>query len=114
MNIHIEKTEDKLNAVLTLSGDIKVQHASELCSVLNEAANEEIDTAVNVSGIESVDMTFFQLMCSAHRTFSAKDRQFILTDGKNSLLKKGAAAGFVRHKGCSRDKYGTCAMVMEN
>ncbi|MCD8554473.1 STAS domain-containing protein [Seleniivibrio sp.] len=114
MNIHIEKTEDRQNAILTLSGDITVQHASELCSLLKEAVNEEMDTALNVSGIEDVDMTFFQLMCSAHRSFTAKGKQFILSTGKNGLLKKGAATGFVRHKGCSRDKFGTCTMVMES
>jgi ABC-type transporter Mla MlaB component len=114
MNIHLGRTEDTENAILSLSGDMTVEHASELCSALKEAAEQQMDVDVQIGEIDSVDMTFFQLMCSAHRTFSANNRQFVLKQGKNSLLTKGAASGFVRHKGCSRDKFHTCAMVMEN
>ena len=114
MDIHLNRTEDAGNAVMTLSGDMTVEHASELCSALKEVAEQHVDVEVQVGGIDNVDMTFFQLMCSAHRTFTANDRQFVLKQGKNSLLTKGAASGFVRHKGCSRDKFHTCAMVMEN
>ena len=114
MNIQLDKTENTGNAVMTLSGDMTVEHAAELCSALKEAAEQQLDVDVQVEEIESFDMTFFQLMCSAHRTFTANDRQFVLKQGKNSLLSKGAASGFIRHKGCSRDKFHTCTMVMEN
>jgi anti-anti-sigma factor len=114
MNMHIDKQNDSKNAVITLSGDITVEHASELCSALREVANDEMNAVVQVGGVEKVDMTFFQLMCSAHRTFTSKNVHFVLKEGKNNLLKKGAGTGFLRHKGCSRDKFSTCAMVMEN
>jgi ABC-type transporter Mla MlaB component len=113
MNIQICKESETKTAVITLSGEITVEDASELCSALKEIANEEMDTTVEVEGVERADVTFFQLICSAHRTFTAKNKQFIIKTGKNDLLAKGSESGFVRHKGCTRDKFCTCAMVME-
>jgi len=114
MNIHLDRTENTQNAILTLSGDMTVEHAAKLCSALKEAAEDQLDVDVQIGETGSVDMTFFQLMCSAHRTFTLQGKRFVLKQGKNDILAKGAASGFVRHKGCSRDKFHTCAMVMEN
>ena len=113
MNISVNIANDGQKAKLSVSGSLTVQYASNLLDTLRDiaAANQNLD--VEVGEVDSVDMTFFQLMCSAHRTFSAADKHFLLKQGKNNLLKKGAASGFLRHKGCSRDKFGTCAMVME-
>ncbi|WP_277656621.1 STAS domain-containing protein [Seleniivibrio woodruffii] len=99
---------------LTVSGSLTVEYASELLENLKNINANGTDLHLEIGEVDSVDMTFFQLMCSAHRTFTDGDRKFIVTGRKNELLERGAKTGFRRHKGCSKDKFGTCAMVMEN
>jgi len=112
MNLHFSGEEAVPK--LTVSGSLTVEYASGLLENLKSIHGSGTDLHVEIGEVDSVDMTFFQLMCSAHRTFTGTDKHFILTGRKNELLKIGAKTGFLRHKGCSKDKFGTCTMVMES
>lgn len=105
--------KDTDTTVVKVSGDMTVLNVADLYAKLNELAGCTGGVTVELSGLGDVDMTFFQLLCSAHRTFTAQDRQFCVTGDRAALFNNREYTGFIRHKGCSRDRFNNCVLVKE-
>ncbi|MGE4319515.1 MAG: STAS domain-containing protein [Deferribacterales bacterium] len=107
------EVENQEKVVIKVEGDMTVQHTGELHRILLAYLEQNKDVEIEFGDIEDADMTFMQLLCSAHRTFNAKDRHLTVSGKKNDLLNMKKLAGFVRHRGCSRDKFMNCILVKE-
>lgn len=108
-----DENDDAEKISLQVTGDMTVQHTGELHRKLLEFLERGKDVELKLGEIENADITFLQLLCSAHRTYLSKDKMLTVTGKRNELLEMKKLSGFVRHKGCSRDKFTNCILVKE-
>jgi len=97
---------------LVLAGSLTVENASAIKDILKKTLKEEDVVFVSVDADALVDISFLQLLCSAHRTAAKLGKPFVLRHkpaGGFSLAVINA--GYVRKRGCARDKDGTCLWV---
>ena len=113
MSAHVEVADKK--SVITLDGDLTLGHAGEIKRALEQALNGSDAVLVKFGSVKSVDLAALQLLCSAHRT--ATGRQKTLTcvgsppDGYWKFMDE---AGYARTTGCSLDSTNTCIWVKRN
>ncbi len=79
---------------LTLSGDFTVQHADQLRTALHAALLDAQELDLDISGVESVDVTFFQLLESLFKTAGTVGKAVAVSgDISQSVLKIAAELG---------------------
>lgn len=105
-------TESYDGGELVLGGSLTIENASTLRTTFIKALMKEDDLSVCIDADAIVDVSSLQLLCSAHRTALklGKSITLRLLDKANFL---GAVdnAGYIRRRGCARDKDGTCLLV---
>jgi len=62
------KLEEGGTGKLILDGDMTVQRAGELKTALIEALDKATSVVIDMEHITDADLSFLQLLCSAHRT----------------------------------------------
>ena len=106
-DIQRERSKDKEQ--VNISGDLTVHHASALKAVLLEAMQNAKAVVFAVDQVTGLDVSFPQLVCSAHRSAAALGTELTITgleqDPLAQLLLK---AGFMRHTGCAESTRKTC------
>jgi anti-anti-sigma factor len=65
--------------LLRLSGEININMAVEFKKILLDAMGSVREVLVDVENVTDADLTCFQLLCSAHRTFLKINKKLILT-----------------------------------
>jgi ABC-type transporter Mla MlaB component len=94
---------------LAMSGALTVVNAVEILKRVRDALAQTDDLLVTVDEDSEVDVSFLQILCSAHRTAAAQNKCFKLNIKKTRAFEGAArAAGYIRRKGCSRDRDGSC------
>jgi hypothetical protein len=90
-----------------------VIHAEELKKAMQEAFGRPSQNIVlSLGTVSEADLSFFQIICSAHRTAMAEGRTFSVQNfNQDGLMRAHALCGFVRRSGCSQDKTGTCVLM---
>ena len=97
---------------LALKGEMTIQHAASLKTMLLKAA-EDGGLALDCSSVTEIDVAGLQLLCSAHRTFTKWGKGFSLAGEKPAPFKQTVReSGYAREKGCSLDRDGSCVWVM--
>lgn len=109
------KEDDKDTRTLRFSGDLVIQHAEELKSVLIESIAEKNNILIDISLVAQADISCMQLLCSAHKTsiFQGKSLKFIGTSSE-AFSQNVKRAGFSRTKGCIHDNGSQCLWLKEN
>jgi anti-anti-sigma regulatory factor len=98
MDCAAEQTETK---TLTLDGECTLDRAVELKAVLLEALKDGGDLLLNLEKVTAVDLSFLQLLCSAHRAALNNGNGFALCPSPSTALIEAAeSAGFFRNMGC--------------
>lgn len=98
--------EHGATAVLKLTGPATVQQAQKIHAALLEIVGKAQHLTLNVSGVTGADLTFLQLMCSAHRRLQRSGGVITLAGPVSEGLRQAIiSAGFV---GCAggNDKSG--------
>jgi len=86
---------------LQLEGDLTIERAAELLEVCRQALDASDRIAVEFNEVGAVDLCCLQLLCSAHRTAVAQDKQFFFAGNRPAFLSEaGAMAGFIRKRKC--------------
>jgi hypothetical protein len=99
------------NATIEIKESMTVADIAALHSrICQYAASTESLTVVIESGAE-LDMTFFQLVCTAHRYMTANGREFNVCGDHDLFFERSEALGFTRHKGCIHDRNKSCIRV---
>jgi anti-anti-sigma regulatory factor len=95
--------------LIELGGDLSIVRAGELKQIISEALNEGEHVVLECSECTDMDLSFLQLLCSAHRTV-LKSNSFLKLGNtlEEYLLKKVGEAGYFRDKGCALDKNNDC------
>jgi hypothetical protein len=105
-------TESEKGGELFFGGALTIENASEIRSRLIKTLIREDEVVVSIDPDASVDVSFLQLLCSAHVTASKLGKSLALgrSDAGNFLIAV-ENAGYIRKKGCARDANKTCIWV---
>lgn len=95
---------------IVIHGDCLVSRASELHQLLLQHLNEDNDrVGVDMSTTGRCDLSFFQLICAATRSFSKKNKKLSLrTHLPDSLKKQFQQIGLT--SACSACRYTDCLL----
>jgi hypothetical protein len=92
---------------LTFGGSLTIENASALRKKLISALIKADTLKVFIDADASVDVSFLQLLCSAHRTASNLGKVFAFgREATGNFLTAVNGAGFFRSRGCAMVK--TC------
>ncbi|KAF0215130.1 MAG: sulfate transporter/antisigma-factor antagonist [Geobacteraceae bacterium] len=98
--------------VLSVSGEMTIQHANEIKSALLAAFAEAEHLSLDLGKVTEFDLAGMQLICSAHRAAYTTKKEFTVTGTGSEVFKAAAlAAGLPRHIGCAEDVNKTCIWV---
>ncbi len=110
MNCHfLQSTE---SGILTITGEMGIEQASELKSSLAQALEQSPRIEVDLSGVESVHLCCLQLLCTAHKNAVQSGKMLELRNAGTEFRKGALDAGFIRHTGCL-DECGTVCFWLE-
>lgn len=98
--------------VLKVGGELTIPYAGEFRGALLDAFDAAGRVVVSLEGVSGADITGLQLLCAAHRTACAREKEFRV-EGLTSPVVAAAAglAGFPRHVGCAVDVGKTCIWI---
>lgn len=107
MNPEIAEFND--HEIIKLVGELTIEHSEELREILKDGLDREERLSLSFSKVTDIDLSFLQLICSAHRTALQANKIFrIDKQGSEILMTAIKDAGFVREEGCSLDLSKSC------
>ena len=94
---------------LTLTGSLTVDRAEELRSMLLENRKKVQHVVVKPLDVDAVDLTCFQILCSAHRLFAEEKKELSLSSEMDEVFQEMIRrSGFTRVKACGLDLDSKC------
>lgn len=110
--MHSDMVRSAEECVVKLRGDLTVEHAHEMKSVFLEALQSNERVVVELEGITDVDLSFLQLLCSAHRTSMRLNKSLTLLSEQSDIFRQAVRdAGFSRILGCHEDPQKACLWI---
>ena len=107
MTFQFERSGKK--GILTLTGSLTIDRADELRSILLESRNKVQQMVVKLKDVSAVDLTCFQVLCSAHRLFVAEKKRLSLSPESDEVFQEMMQrSGFTRIKACGQDLNSEC------
>ncbi len=95
-----------------MSGALTIDNAAAIRARLIDIFKKTDRIAVSINEESEIDVSFLQLLCSAHRTAMESEKSFVLDGAKSkSLIHVAEEAGYARKTGCSFDKNGNCLLI---
>lgn len=112
-SLKISTTKTGKEGFLSLKGDLTMEYACDIQKILLEAIDAVDSLHIGIDTARSIDVSFLQLLCAAHRECFLLEKQ-IRIDGDigasmESLLER---AGYSRRHGCLADVKKSC--LLEN
>jgi anti-anti-sigma factor len=106
---------EKKVAALALSGEMTIQRIAEIKKQLSEILAETNELALDLKDVNRADLTFLQLLCSAHRTAQSSGKKIHCSEVSEAVDQAISDAGFVRdNMGCGQDCTDSCLWMEEN
>ena len=114
MTFFREKDDDERGR-LVLEGELTLEHVRQLHEELRSSMENVRKLDVDISGVVEADLSFLQLLCSAHRTAvkTGKTLNFV-KDIPESVRQVMENNGYSRQNSCSLDVGKTCLWTKEN
>jgi anti-anti-sigma regulatory factor len=110
--LKIDIRQDGTKGVIDVEGELIVQSAGEFRDAMARALRTFDEVYVNVERVTTVDVSCFQLLCSAHRT-AVRNKKSLSCSGNlpEEFRKSAMAAGYIRNSGCAFDCSNVCMWV---
>jgi anti-anti-sigma regulatory factor len=94
---------------LSLEGSLTIARVGELKMALLEGCKKVDHVTVCLGQVSEVDLTFFQVLCSAHRLFDAENKTLSITNGtEGEYWQMVERLGFKRMNACALDLKSEC------
>ncbi len=94
---------------IKLTGNLTIDHAVEVASILADSLNRCDHLHLFFEDVTAVDISFLQLLCSAHRTAVKSNKTLALASQRPEPLKQAMmAAGFICEEGCIFSRQQSC------
>lgn len=98
--------------ILRLSGDLLIQGAGELKSMLLEALTGTNDLEIDVSSVTEADISCLQLLCATHKAGMKLGKNVSFGNTRSAaFMDTMREAYFLRHTGCSLDTKKQCPWI---
>jgi anti-anti-sigma regulatory factor len=108
-SLKVTNTETGKEGFLSLMGDMTLAEAQEIKKALLEAVVEVDTLYIDLKEIESVDISFLQLLCASHRECFLSKKQIFLQGGVSNIMEKLLErAGYTKQCGCPPAAQMTC------
>ena len=109
----VEESAD--NKILTINGELTIQNIAELWKILIKSLKDTAHLALNLENITEIDMSFLQLLCSAHKTTIKSDKHFTLHCSSPEIFREAVKdSGYQQIKGCELVTDNSCLWVEGN
>ncbi len=106
-----ENNSRRQKTVLVLEGDLTVDKAGALKIMLQDALKSAESVAIHFKDNQKIDITFLQLVCSAHHSAFLSGKDLNLSEQMPDNLKNTLkSAGYMQHPVCSFDKDRECLL----
>ncbi len=100
-SLKVTRTEAGIEGTLSLEGDLTMAEAKDTKNVLLEAIGEVDTLLLDLQKIESVDVSFIQVLCAAHRECLLSEKSIFLRDEVSDIMATLLArAGYSKQCGC--------------
>lgn len=97
-----QETAGRGATLLKLQGELGVEAAAQLRQTLLDAFEKNDQLLLDCAETTAIDLFCLQLLCSAHRTSVAWDKQLSFQGDLSPAVKDAQIrSGFNRHMGCS-------------
>ena len=97
---------------MIMGGSLTIENASEIRRILIKTLIKEDQLEVCIGPDASMDVSFLQLLCSAHFTASKISKTFSLRPlSVGNFFRAVENAGYARSRGCSRGSDGGCLWI---
>lgn len=102
------------NETVTVSGSLTVEHAAEVKAALQEALQQNAEHVVlSLGTISQADLSFFQVVCAAHKAATLSGKTFGIEPSKQGpLMQSHRSLGFSRRVGCNLDTTKSCVFML--
>jgi len=100
MKCEFQQTGDA--GALILSGEMTVRQVSELRTVLAQSLASVNRLALRLEDVGDMDLSFLQLLCSAHKTSALLMKELTLVAPAPSFTRAVREAGYVSHSRCTQ------------
>ena len=98
---------------ITFSGRLTIRTAREQKKKLMEAYQKGGPLRLEIRDVETVDLSFLQMLCSLHRTALRDKKKLTLEPPVSPILRRTMnAVGFERGVSCAKDGGATCIWKM--
>lgn len=99
---------------LVLNGNLTISRARATRDELHKALKNTQHVELDVESAEEVDLSFLQLLCSAHRTSLSLNKTLLIKGTIPEVFNKSIEDnGFMRQRGCLLDSTNTCLWIMK-
>ena len=103
------RNESEKKEVINLTGDLTIEHASELKSVLMKTIEAADQVEIRIEEVRKVHLAALQLLCSACCTALKSKKNLVLgAPVPKMFLNVVQKAGFIRHMGCTLNPNKRC------
>jgi len=94
---------------LSFEGELTIPKVAELKVQLVKALEKSGGMSLNLKNVTRADLTFLQLLCSAHRSAYKAGKVMMLTDVSEAVDSEVIAAGFIRdNMSCGQNCSDSC------
>ena len=110
--LKIDVSQDGAKGVVEVEGELTVQAAGEFREAMLSALQTFDEVYVNMGKVTTVDVSCFQILCSAHRT-AVRSKKSLTCSGNlpEEFRKSAMEAGYIRNSGCAFDCSSVCMWV---
>jgi len=106
MNLSFLQSGD--TGVLTISGEMGIEFASELKSGFADALEAVTSLELNLTDVTTASLCCLQLLCSAHRAAVQSGKRLSVRNISEGFTGSMDDAGFLRHVGCANCRDNDC------
>ena len=110
----MKNKDDEKTTRLCFEGELTIKRASEIRGQIIESLSKFQHVEVEIGDVANVDLSYLQLMCSAHRFAAKNGKKITLINQDGSLFSEiKLIAGFVTGKECGFDRKNNCLWMEE-
>ena len=110
--ISFEETKPGVEGVLTLSGEMTLECAEEIKESMLKALSSVGHVTCDVKDVTEADLSFLQMLCSAHKTSLSRRKMFTLSEARSEQYEDAVqTAGLVLS--CSVGEADTCLWLLK-
>ncbi|WP_075603320.1 STAS domain-containing protein [Saccharicrinis aurantiacus] len=83
--IDVNKSDTETN--IAVSGDLIINHIEKIKEVFDSSIDFSKNLIIDLNGINSIDITFIQLIISLKKSFQSSDNQIVFKNNFNDEVK---------------------------